>query len=89
MSNYSHSYKTASGSVDDCLWTARELARFLRISESTVTAWVSRHPNRLPPPIRIGKCVRWRRETVLRWVEAQEPEPTRASRSRGRPRQAA
>ena len=80
MDSYSH----ANNSQRQLL-TPDELAAELRLAPSTVAAWISRHPERLPPPVRLGKRYRWVREVVDRWVrEHSQPNHTNGRR-RGRP----
>lgn len=46
------------------LLTAREVARILRLSLATVRRLSAR--GGLPPPVRLGRSVRWRKSDVLR-----------------------
>lgn len=57
----------ATASSLDPLWTVRDLAAYLGKSPS----WVSHNRHRLPAPSRIGGELRWRRQDVEAWVEAQ------------------
>lgn len=47
------------------------LAALLGISPNTIPSLRSRDPQKLPPPY-ITRPLRWRREGVLRWMEARE-----------------
>lgn len=47
------------------------LAHLLGISPATIPALRSRNPERLPPPY-LTRPLRWRRETVVRWMERRE-----------------
>lgn len=49
----------------------RGLAHMLGISPATIPALRSRNPERLPPPY-LSRPLRWRRETVVRWMERRE-----------------
>ena len=46
---------------------AAEVAQLLSIS--TRTLWRLLSTNRLPAPLRIGGCVRWRLDTVTKWID--------------------
>lgn len=46
------------------LLTTAEVARLLRVSVSTVRRLAL--TGRMPPPVRVGRGVRWRRAAVLR-----------------------
>jgi excisionase family DNA binding protein len=56
----------------DHLLTVEQVARMLGMSE----AWVRQHSNgmRRPsiPSVKLGKCVRFRRESVLEFVRSME-----------------
>jgi hypothetical protein len=48
-------------------WTTREVANFLRIGESTVRAYVTRH--KMPEPdAYVGATKLWRQETIKEWA---------------------
>lgn len=47
------------------------LAGLLGISPATIPALRSRSPERLPPPF-LTRPLRWRRETVVRWMDRRE-----------------
>lgn len=68
--------------TDDKLWTARELAKFLGYSESTVARLVSQEPHKLPPRIDGLSRPRWLPSAVLDWAKGGTTSATR----RGRPR---
>ena len=51
--------------------SAEEVAESLGVSERHV--WALHASGRLPKPVRLGRCVRWRREELLAWVEAGCP----------------
>jgi excisionase family DNA binding protein len=53
------------------LLNAREVARLLTVSARTV--WKLAATERLPAPVRIGRCVRWRAEELRAWVDAGCP----------------
>jgi excisionase family DNA binding protein len=46
---------------------SKHAAKLLRISERTL--WEMHHTGGMPPPIRIGRAVRWSLEALKRWVE--------------------
>jgi len=63
------------------LLDAKDVARLLSVSVRTV--WTLRDMGRLPAPVRIGRCVRWRRQDIEKWVERGCPdlaEPDRLAR---------
>jgi predicted DNA-binding transcriptional regulator AlpA len=57
--------------VDPLLLDSRELAEHLRWSLRTLRR--AQAAGLLPCPVRVGGSVRWRREEILRWVEAGCP----------------
>lgn len=66
------------------LWTARELAAYLRYSEGTIARMVSQCPDKLPPRITgLGKP-RWHPHMVEKWV-LEQSQPS-INRRAGRPR---
>lgn len=56
----------------DRLMSVEQVAELLHMS----AAWVRQHSNGLRrpaiPPIKLGKCVRFRREAVLDFIQSQE-----------------
>jgi excisionase family DNA binding protein len=50
------------------VFTVREAAQYLRLSESTLNSWRSNRRVSLPF-VRIGDCVRYRQEDLDRWLE--------------------
>lgn len=53
---------------------SREAAKLLRVSQRTL--WKMHTSGAMPPPIRIGRAVRWSLETLKRWTEAGCPAHT-------------
>ena len=53
------------------LISARELAALLGVSVSTIWVWHS--SGRVPLPVRVGGCTKWRRAEVEEWVKARCP----------------
>lgn len=47
------------------------LAALLGISPASIPALRSRSPDKLPPPF-LSRPLRWRRETVMRWMDEKE-----------------
>lgn len=47
------------------------LAARLRLSVSTIRAWRCRHPERLPPGVRIGRSWLYDKNVVERWLAAE------------------
>lgn len=54
--------------LDVELWTVRELAKALRVSQRQCWKLVKEH--RIPGPIRLGRSVRWRVQDIRDFVEA-------------------
>ena len=54
---------------------AVEAARLLGISRAHLYALLS--SGRLPAPVRLGRAVRWHRDTLIEWVRAGAPAPER------------
>ncbi len=51
---------------------AAEFARLLSVSKPSIWRW--RDDNKLPPAITLtSQCVRWKRDEVLRWIDAGCP----------------
>jgi excisionase family DNA binding protein len=50
-----------------------ELAALLKISKRTLYRLLNER--KLPEPIRIGCCARWRIEVIEEWIEAGCPKP--------------
>ena len=58
---------------------AAELARMLSVSKPTI--WRMRDDGKLPPAIALtSQCVRWRRDSVLSWINAGCCPPTKEQR---------
>ena len=52
------------------LWSIDDVSRYLAISKDTIYGW--RKTNYGPPPIKVGKHLRWRPEAVAAWAKEQE-----------------
>ena len=57
-----------------------EFAQLLGMTEQSLYARRSRDPESLPPAIRIGRRLVWRRETVERWLVDLEKTQNRPRR---------
>lgn len=55
----------------EILLTAKGLAALTNISERTIWRWSA--SGRMPPPIRLGRKVLWRRQDIDAWVAAGCP----------------
>ena len=55
--------------------TREELAVLFRVDRQTISNWVKR--KRLPPPLRVGRKLLWRNETLERFLSTMEG-PARA-----------
>lgn len=53
------------------LLTYKDLSAMLQVPEATLKDWKVRHPDKLPPYLRIGRNVRWHPETVEKWLHAK------------------
>ena len=49
------------------LLTIRELAKVLKLSPRSIWRLVKNH--QLPAPVRIGGSIRWRADTITRWID--------------------
>ena len=61
------------------LLTAEQTAKKLGISYSYFRHLMAEDPKSLPPYIIIGKCRRWREESVAAWAEEIEKSQARLS----------
>ena len=50
---------------------SREAAKLLKVSERTL--WRMWNEGEMPPPVRVGRAVRWSYETLKAWVTAGCP----------------
>lgn len=55
--------------------TREEVAGLLRVDRQTVSRWA--REQRLPPPLRVGRQMLWRRETLEQFL-VEKVEPTHA-----------
>lgn len=56
------------------LWEPDEVAAYLGVPVKTLYAW--RHNGRGPQAIRVGRHLRWKRETIEDWLKSQAiPKP--------------
>lgn len=61
--------------------TARQAAKLLGIS--TRHLWALNSSGRLPAPIRLGRSVRWRRDELQAWLDANCPSRDKWEAMRG------
>ena len=52
--------------------TVRDVADALGVSERSVWRWSA--GSVLPPPVRVGRSVRWSRKTIEQWLADRETE---------------
>ncbi len=57
---------------DSALVDAREAARLCRISPPML--YKLNADGKMPPPIRLGKLMRWRRKEIVEWIEKGCPD---------------
>lgn len=62
--------------LSETMFTREELALLFRVDPQTVSRWV--RDGRLPAPLRVGRQLLWRRETLDRFLAHLEG-PTHAS----------
>lgn len=55
------------------------LAARLRLSVSTLRAWRCRHPERLPPGVRVGRIWLYDKQVVEGWLAAQRERASRVA----------
>jgi len=55
----------------DC-YTLKELAELFAVKHSTLATSVTRNPSSLPKPIRVGRQLRFTKESILTFIENQE-----------------
>lgn len=59
---------------EDELLTMTEVCEWIKTSERTLQTW--RQRGLFPEPdVNVGKTIRWRRSTVLRWLDEQAAAP--------------
>lgn len=47
---------------------------------SSRTIWNLRNAGKIPPPIRIGRAIRWKRSDIEQWIAQGCPDVSRAQR---------
>ncbi|WP_124478376.1 helix-turn-helix transcriptional regulator [Burkholderia ubonensis] len=57
------------------LWTRKELAEYLGLSEATIRTYVTSFPDRLPPRMRNFRKSRWNPKDVQEWAAKQSVPP--------------
>ena len=57
-------------SVDNALLTREQAAEFLGVRPQTLAAWVTAQRYALPF-IKVGRCVRYRRRDLEKWLDAR------------------
>ena len=63
---------TATRQNGDSLWDVADVAKYLKVSKSTIRAYILR---REIPFLRVGSLIRFRRDEVDAWVDAGQPVP--------------
>jgi excisionase family DNA binding protein len=58
-----------AGLAGDRLMGVREVAA--RLAVSTRTAWKLAYAGKLPAPVRLGRCVRWRASDLQGFIESR------------------
>jgi predicted DNA-binding transcriptional regulator AlpA len=61
--------------MDMQLLDMSEMAAMLKMGPRTL--WRFRDSGRLPAPVALGRCIRWRRGDIERWVAAGCPDVRR------------
>lgn len=62
-----HEKPGMSDREEKLLVDVHEVARLLSISTRAVFKWVEQ--GKLPKPLKIGRCCRWRKSELVAWVE--------------------
>jgi hypothetical protein len=75
IQNIAEQASQSKASPDRSLWTELETADFLSLKSATLEAWRCRGGGPDLPYVKIGRTVRYRREDVLRVVEAGVVKP--------------
>ncbi len=75
-----HAAEVTTETSDSLLITATEVARLLNISKRTL--WRLLSAGKLPPPVRLGNAVRWRRDQLEQWISQGCPSGRPATHSR-------
>ncbi|UCC30848.1 MAG: helix-turn-helix domain-containing protein [Phycisphaerales bacterium] len=75
------STQTTSNEPECVALSAGQVARLLAISVRHV--WKLHASGRLPVPIRLGRSVRWRRQELLAWLDADCPPRDRWEAAKG------
>jgi len=57
-------------------WTAEEVSAYLRLPQSTVYKFAQ---EKILPGFKVGKHWRFRRETILKWIDERENKPSISS----------
>jgi hypothetical protein len=60
-----------SNDLESLVLDVQGFARLARIPKATILTLRSRAPDKLPPPFRL-RPLRWRTQTIVRWMEEQE-----------------
>ena len=56
-----------NGDREEHFYTVRDLARILKFSVGKI--YHLHHDGRLPPPVALGRCLRWNRNVIVTWME--------------------
>lgn len=66
---------------DDLLLTTQEAAKVVGLASATLETWRSRPPRDMAPPsfLRLGRAIRYRRSTLVAWLENREFTTTTAA----------
>lgn len=59
------------------LLTYEDLAEILNMPVNTLHEWNTRHPDRLPPKMKLGRNVRFHPDTVTNWLKAKDAQGQR------------
>jgi hypothetical protein len=68
--------------IENRLWTIRELAAYLNYQESTLAGMVTKNPERLPPRVAALGRPRWEPGVVRDWATQQSRGLVQARRQR-------
>jgi predicted DNA-binding transcriptional regulator AlpA len=66
--------EASSGDASEASQLIRASGLSALLDRSVRSVWRDHAANRLPQPVRIGGAVRWRRDEVVRWINAGCPD---------------
>jgi predicted DNA-binding transcriptional regulator AlpA len=68
---FQSSHTRAAKAPDPLMWTGKEVAKALQVSERHL--WRLAQAGQIPPPVRLGHLVRWSADVIRAWITAGCP----------------